>query len=233
MSDLFFCPERWETDALISTNIASHVTVKGFQGIPVDAWQLGDWEQHWTAIQSAIHMEAGWLESGGEYRFCFWLNGGENAAHDETCMLEIFGDNWENRLSFRLNREHTKPLLEKNGWLLFAIPFTAPQAADALTFRFVAAGAVCTIAGVPDMDMAACESLISDERTFDRPQRHNVVFPDGYPDAPKQNVVFQSAGHEITLSKRKLRNAAIFAGVTAGAVLLYYLTRRKKDSHTQ
>lgn len=228
MSDLFFCPERWETDPLISTNIANHVTVTGFAGKPVDAWQLSDWSGGWTAIQSDIPIEAGWLESGAQYRFCFWLNGGENARGDETCLLEIFGDAWEKRLCFPLNREQTKPLLEKNGWLLFAIPFTAPQATEKLNFRFVAANAVCTIAGIPEMDIAACESLSSDPRLFDRPQRHNLVFPNGWPDAPHTKVVLRSRGKEIALSKRKLRSAAIIAGLAGSALLLYHFTRKKK-----
>ena len=226
MFDLFFCPERWKPDE-ISSNIASQVTVSDFRGKPVEAWQIGDWSQNWSAIQSTINIEPGWLESDGDYRFCFWLNGGENVAQDETCMLEIFGDDWENRPTFRLNREHTKPLIEKNGWLLFAIPFKAPQAEKMLHFRFVAAGAVCTIAGIPDMDMAACEAIPSDVRSFDHPQRHNLVFPNGYPDAPREKVVIQSAGHEIALSKRILRNAAVVAGVMVGAVLLYHGAKKK------
>ena len=100
MRDLFFCPERWEPDPMISTNAASETRVRGFSGRTVDAWQLGDFGSDWTAITSQIPMETGWLEAGAQYRFCFWLNGGENSRGDEICMLEIYGDDWEDRLTF-------------------------------------------------------------------------------------------------------------------------------------
>ena len=121
MSDLFFFSFRWEPDSMVSTNAASLIRVRGYSGRTVDAWQLGEFGSDWTAITSRIPIEKGWLESGGQYRFCFWLNGGESICRNETCMLEIYGDAWEERLRFRLNRNYTKPLLEKNHWLLFAV----------------------------------------------------------------------------------------------------------------
>ena len=227
MTDLFFCPERWEPEAMVTTNVAELVRVRGFLGRPTDAWQLADWDGSWTAIVSKIPIEKGWLESGEKYRFCFWLNGGENERGDETCLLEIYGDSWEDRLTFRLNREHTKPILEKNGWLLFGIPFTAPEATEALTFRFVASGAVCTVAGIPDMDMSACEAITPDVRSFDRPQRHNIVFPHGWPDEQDGMVILKTRGKAVSLPRRALSIAA-----TAGAVVLtvafWRRARRKK-----
>lgn len=225
MTDLFFCPERWEPDEAVSTNIASMIKVHG-AGITGDAWQLGDWGSGWTAITSKIPIETGWLEPGAEYRFCFWLNGGENSRGDEVCTFEIFGDAWEDRLRFRLNRDHTKPLLEKNGWLLFAVPFTAPEAATALTFRFVAAGAVCTVAGIHDMNMTAAESIVPDERDLTRPQRHNIVFRNGYPDdTPK--VRLKARGRELEVSRNAVRAAAA-AGVAVGALLLLRAVRKPR-----
>ena len=229
MTDLFFCPERWETDPMVSTNIAEQVRVKGFLGKPVDAWQLADWNGSWTAIVSKIPIEKGWLESGCDYRFCFWLNGGENARADETCMLEIWGDDWEERLQFKLNREHTKPLLEKNSWLLFAVPFTAPAAAEALTFRFVVSGAVCTVAGIPAMNMSACEQLSPDVRSFDQPQRHNIVYPNGWPEEQRRKVVLKSPrGREISFSRRALGVAAAI-GAFAAVTLIYSHNRKRKS----
>jgi hypothetical protein len=136
-------------------------------------------------------------------------------------MLEIWGDDWEERLQFRLNREHTKPLLEKNGWLLFAVPFTAPAAAEALTFRFVVSGAVCTIAGIPDMNMSACEQLTPDVRNFDRPQRHNIIYPNGWPDEQNGKVVLKAPrGREISLSRRALGIAAALGAAAAVALII-------------
>lgn len=228
MSDLFFCPERWEPDAMISTNVAQRLSVKGFDGKPADAWQLADWWYNWTSIQSKIPIESGWLESGQEYRFCFWLNGGENDRYDEVCYLEIFGDNWEERLTFKLNRDFTAPVLEKNGWLLFAIPFVAPEATEVLTFRFVACGAVCTIAGIPDMNIAVCEALSPDPRSFDRPQRHNIVFPGGWEQPEQDALVVKTGKKTLHITKSTLKKAAIAVGAVAGTVLLGCLLKRKK-----
>ena len=227
MTDLFFCPERWEPDESVSTNAASPVRVRGSAGKTVDAWQLGDWSEAWTAITSRIPIEAGWLEPGAEYRFCFWLNGGENDRRDEVCELEIYGDAWEERLRFKLNREQTKPILEKNGWLLFGIPFTAPEAGEFLTFRFVAAGAVCTIAGIPDMDMAACEALPPDERSFEHPQRHNIVFPHGWPE--DDIVVLKARGKKLEIRRKTLTFGVLAAGAAIGlAALLGHRGKKRK-----
>ncbi len=228
MSDLYFCPERWEADSAITTNACVRKRVEGFSGDLTDAWQLSNQSGAWTAIISRIPIERGWLESGAEYRFCFWLNGGENAERTETCALEIYGDDWEDRLVFHLNRDRTRPLLEKNGWLLFAIPFIAPEASRALTFRFVAANAVCTIAGIPGMNMAACEGLISDERDLSRPQRHNIIYPGGYP-AREKKVVLKARGRELTVSRKTIAVLAA-AGAVLGAIAVAGLINRGKGS---
>ena len=222
MSDLFFCPERWAPDPMISSNEARKLRVRTGSGRSSDAWQIGGWNGDWTAITSQIPIEKGWLEPGEDYRLCFWLNGGESAKRDEVCMLEIFGDDWENRLQFRLNRDRTRPVMMKNNWLLYAVPFTAPEAAEALIFRFVAANAVCTVAGVPDMDMAACEALTPDERIPDEPQRHNICFPDGYPPEQKR-VVLKARGREFAVSATAVKVAAGAVCAVLGAVLLHQL----------
>lgn len=230
MRDLFFCPERWEPDPEVTSNIASHTEVQGFSGQQTECWQLGDWSCHWTAIVSAIPVEAGWLESGNEYRFCFWLNGGENSTRDEVCELEIFGDSWEDRLTFRLSRDRTKPILEKNGWLLYGIPFTAPKASRELTFRFVAAGAVCTVAGIPDLDMARCEALKGDVRDLNKPQRHNVALESGYPSDPSTVTVKTLRGRKLSLPKKALRiGAAVGAAVGAAAIVSIILKKSRVE----
>ncbi len=225
MTDLFFCPERWESDPMISGNEAEMRQVTAFSGKQTDAWQLGDWGTAWSAISSVIPVETGWLEAGAEYRFCFWLNGGENSRQDETCMLEIFGDDWENRLTFPLNRAKTKPILEKNHWLLYGIPFTAPEAVSELHFRFVAAGAVCTVAGIPDMDMSACESLTPDPPETGSPQRYNIVFASGYPEHVQRKLAH---GKSTSFPKKALCLTAAAAGIAVGSVLIYRALHEKK-----
>jgi len=228
MMDLFFCPESWELDSLISTNAASQIQVRGFSGRTAEAWQLGDWGGDWSAITTRIPLENGWLEAGQQYRFCFWLNGGENSRGDEVCCFEIYGDDSEDRLSFHLNRNRTKPVLQKNNWLLFAIPFTAPQAEEVLNFRFIASGAVCTITGIPDMNMAQCEVLTPDEPDeVQHAQRHNIVFPQGWP-AEQKNVLRKARDHGMKLSSGTLGVLAA-AGAAAGLVLLgHYIRKNKK-----
>ena len=227
MTDLFFCPERWEPDALISSNNASLITVQDHAGRSAEAWQLGDWSSGWTAIGSEIPLEAGWLESGADYRFCFWLNGGENSRGDAVCQLEIYGDAWEDRLVFRLGRGGCAPLAEQNHWLLFAIPFKAPQAASELHFRFVAAGAVCTVTGIHDMDMSRCESIVSDEPDTVHKQRHNIAFPNGWPDE-KPKVVLKARGRELSLSRTALAAGAAAAGLAIGLLAAFGYNKKKQ-----
>lgn len=229
MRDLFFLPDRWEPDPMISTNHTSLIKAKNYNGKTADAWQLGDWSSGWTAITSSVRMEQGWLEPGGEYRFCFCLNGGENSRADEVCMLEIFGDDWEDRLTFPLNRSRTKPLLEKNHWLIFAVPFKAPEAASALHFRFVAAGAVCTVAGIPEMDMSVCERMTPDEPDTSHIQRHNLYFPDGWPE--EQDTAASGAhSKKRTLARKILPLTAAVAGVTVGSLLICHLLKQRRAS---
>lgn len=227
MTDLFFCPDRWEPDPLISTNAAKSVRIRSAGCRTADAWQLGDWGSAWTAITSRIPMETGWLEAGCEYRFCFWLNGGENSRGDEVCSLEIFGDDWENRLVFPLNRDRTRPLLYKDGWLLYAVPFTAPAAAAALNFRFVAAGAVCTVAGIADMDMASCERMVSEPPESGHPMRHNIVYPGGWKTQSKRRCVLKAHGKALSAEKALLIAAAA-AGIAAGAYAVYCAARKNR-----
>ena len=226
MADLFFCPESWEPDSMISSNAAAQIQVQDYAGRTSEAWQLGDWGSNWTAITTKIPIETGWLESGSDYRFCFWLNGGENSRGDEVCMLEIFGDEWEERLCFPLNRDKTRPVMQKNHWLLFAIPFTAPKAAASLNFRFVAAGAVCTITGLHDMDMSRCEALTPDEPDTGHAQRHNIVFPHGWPNE-KPKVVLKARGRKLELSKTALAVGAAAAGLSVGLLAAYIRSKKK------
>ncbi len=73
--------------------------------------------QSWTP-ESFIETTVAELRAkvGGD-KVVLGLSGGENSRGDEICMLEIYGDDWEDRLTFRLNRDHTAPLLEKDHWL--------------------------------------------------------------------------------------------------------------------
>ncbi|MCQ2416534.1 MAG: hypothetical protein MJ071_01835 [Oscillospiraceae bacterium] len=227
MQDLFFLPDRWEPDAMISSNNTKPVKVHGYLNRTIDAWQIGSWDSRWSAIESSIPVEKGWLEPGQEYRFCFCLNGGENSEGTETCMLEIFGDDWEDRLAFPLNRSITKPILYKNHWFIYAIPFISPSATEVLHFRFVASGAVCTIGSIPEMNMSVPESLTSDEPDTTHSQRHNLFYSSGWPEGKESNTT--NNGNASPRS-RKLLKGAVAAGTAAGVLLLCHMinNRRKK-----
>ena len=229
MRDLFFLPERWEPDPMITTNHASLMKNKNYTGKTADAWQLGDWAAGWTALTASVPTEQGWLEPGGEYRFCFCLNGGENSRADEVCTLEIFGSDWEDRICFPLNRYQTKPMLEKDHWLIYAIPFTAPDKADVLHFRFVAAGAVCTVTAIPDMDMAACERLTPDEPDTSHLQRHNICYPDGWPkEQDPDGLLIRRKKHSA--ARKILGVTAAAAGIAVGSLLVCHMLKQRKGT---
>lgn len=129
------------------------------------------------------------LEPNTEYHFVFWLNGGENDRSDETCELQILftDDNvtasiqeFGNGLRFRLNRGYIKPLKKYNGWEYYDIPFTTTLA-KYTQFQFVANRAPMAV--IPAKRPDAYDDLqdLVDPYEKQRPQRHNIVFEDGWP----------------------------------------------------
>lgn len=131
------------------------------------------------------------LERNTEYHFVFWLNGGENDNSDETCMFQvIFTDNsmraseaeWEQRLCYKLNRAYIKPLKKYNGWELYDIPFTTNDC-EYTQMRFTAQRAPMAIMEAREPAFYAELEDRIDEFANRRPQRHNIIFEDGWPTA--------------------------------------------------
>lgn len=150
-----------------------------------DVLAIGDWGSNWCEITNGVAV----LEKNTEYRFVFWLNGGENDRSNEVCQLHIiFTDDpvnmpmsdWENKLCFKLNRSYIKPIKRCKGWELYSIPFTTAET-DFVQFRFVAQNAPMAVMAAESPDHY--ESLQDDFDPFEgmRPQRHNIVFEDGWP----------------------------------------------------
>lgn len=145
---------------------------------------LGAWSGEWCEIISRNLP----LVKGTKYNFVFWLNGGENDRFNERCEFHvIFTDrpedvsyrDWEQRLCYKLNRGYTKPLRKYKGWELYSIPFTVSE--EFTQLRFVAQYAPMALLHADSPEAYAGLENIPDEYEGLRPQRHNIVFEDGWP----------------------------------------------------
>ena len=98
--------------------------ISDFDGGLVECLMFGDWDTPYVrALSNALS-----LTPDTDYQFVFWLNGGENDKSSEICKLQIaFGNDWENCYTYKLNRNYIKPLLHKDGWELYSIPFHTPE----------------------------------------------------------------------------------------------------------
>lgn len=219
MKDLLFIPYDWDIDTDAHSTVASAVKVSGYDNKKIDGWQIGDWWYNWSTIYSDFHVTP-----GETYCFHFWLNGGENDKHDEICDLEIFGEDWSERQTFSLNRNHTKPVKYLNGWYLFSIVFTAPD--EFITIRFNVQKAVATIVPATVTDLEIARTLPSDPENTDKPQRKNIVFKNGWPVDPNEAKILRITlgERELTISKDHLVIGLI---VLLCAVVLLSIARRQ------
>ncbi len=217
MKPLYFNPELWKLDPQVPTSVGEQKIVSGFNGKPVSAWQIADWNYNWSVIRTNLL-----LEPNVDYNFTFWLNGGENDRYDEVCYLEIFSDSWDERETFPLKRDLTKPLKYKNGWYLFSIPFTAPEN-EHVTLRFTAASAITTIA--PAEHVEAYSKLESDVIPPDMKQRHNIVFENGWPEEPKPKKRFSNCTKSKCHTKfKQMKQVLLLLTAVIGVVLLIQKT---------
>lgn len=233
MNYIFFNPRNWSFDQMQNNNQhsfgygrnngfsqsfpAERSFINDFDGSLVESLMFGDWN---TSYARAVSKELSLLPDT-EYCFVFWLNGGENDKNSEVCRLQIsFGGNWEDCYTYKLNRNYIKPVLHKDGWELYSIPFRTPVAYTPAGFGTVSSGlgaaatdsvsgsvasaapqssnsdtapTVATylafIAGNAPMAVKPAKELefytdwedAPDEFANERPQRHNLVFADGWP----------------------------------------------------
>ena len=171
---LYFNPRDW---ALVSDAPGYRSFMEGPDGELSESFMIGDWGWNWTEIASQMLT----LEKHTKYEFVFWLNGGENDQNNETCQFAVlFDGDYDGRLIYNLNRNYIKPLKKVYGWELYCIPFTTGDN-ETTQLRFMAMRAYMTVmsAGDPEgyADLADCLDEFEDKR----PQRHNVVFNDGWP----------------------------------------------------
>lgn len=177
--NLFFNPREWSFDKKCEKKIGERCFIEDSYGELVEAYCIGDWNWNWTQIVSKPYA----LEKNCDYAFTFWLNGGENDRNDEICQLKIFFDeDAENCNIYKLNRNYIKPKKHIDGWYLFEIPFSTRDN-DVTRFMFISMRAPMAIKAAKRVeDYADLESTPIDP---DKPQRHNIVFQNGW-EAPKK-----------------------------------------------
>lgn len=146
------------------------------------------------------------LEANTEYHLLFWLNGGENDRGDETCELEIFSLNYNqekytNRICCRLNRNNIAPLKKYKGWEYYAIPFRT-DSLGYVKLRFVADRAPMAIMAAEAPEAYVDMPDVPDPFEGKRPQRHNIFFPDGWPqDSWYSTQALKNSNPEFSASK--------------------------------
>lgn len=177
VTHLYFNAREWSFNKDCSNNKGIRTFIQGPDGLVAEAYMIGDWGWNWTEIQSKTLI----LEKNMLHTFVFWLNGGENDCNNEVCRFEvIFNNDYENRYTFNLNRNFIRPLKKVNGWELYEIPFLTGDN-EYTQLRFVAQRAYMTVLAAKDPAAYAELSDTVDEFEGERPQRHNIVFDDGYP----------------------------------------------------
>lgn len=174
---LYFSAREWGFNKDCSNNVGYRSFMQGPDGVVAEAFMIGDWGWNWTEITSKTLI----LQKNTLHTFVFWLNGGENDSNNETCRFEvIFNNDYENRYTYNLNRNFIRPLRKINGWELYEIPFMTADN-EYTQLRFVAQRAYMTVLAAKDPEAYAELSDVLDEFEGERPQRHNIVFDDGFP----------------------------------------------------
>lgn len=152
----------------------------------VEVLSVGTWDWDYHSYVTNGFQE---LMPNTEYHFVFWLNGGENDRSNETCQLQILftDDNitasnreFAQGMCFRLNRGYIKPLKKYKGWEYYDIPFTTTQARYT-QFQFVADRAPMALMDAGEPDLYRDLQDVPDPYEKRRPQRHNIIFEDGWP----------------------------------------------------
>lgn len=149
-------------------------------GTLTEALMLGNWDDREKVARSKDFT----LSPLTEYHFIFWLNGGENEKGDETCLFKVtfMGDDGNSRI-YKLNRNFIHPLLHQKGWELYELPFVTPDVQDGVTVTFSFVAGKAPMAVLPAREPSAYLDLKDEPDEYEdyRPQRHNLVFKDGWP----------------------------------------------------
>ncbi|MCD7786017.1 MAG: RRXRR domain-containing protein [Oscillospiraceae bacterium] len=189
---IFFDPRKWIPNPDSNdSNVVERYFIKSPIGNGMtEVITLGNWMYNWSEIMPKDFIA---VKPNTDYEFVFWANGGENDrgdASNEICQCHVLfptvtenGEllsGYDDKLVFKLNRDFIEPLKHHNGWLLFSIPIHTGDS-ELMQIRFVSMGAPFTV-----MHADKPEAYADLEENFDpyadkRPQRHNIVFKDGFP----------------------------------------------------
>lgn len=195
MNYIYFKPREWHSNGSDSVRqnifFESGASVErsftsGFDGGLVETVMIGGWNTARAEIVSKIYS----LMPDTDYCFVFWLNGGENDKQSEICQLRIAFSGYSDCCNvYKLNRNFIRPLLHHQGWELYSIPFKTPEAASAAVevpvintqLSFLSGNAPMAIQAAEEPDYYKDWVDEPDEFAGQRPQRHNIVFEDGWP----------------------------------------------------
>lgn len=189
MNYIYFNPREWSLTA--QAGQAERSFINDFDGSLVESIIFGGWTTNYIKVVSKHILFA----PDTDYCFVFWLNGGENEKGSEICQLQIiFFQNQDDCYIYKLNRNYIKPLLHKQGWELYSISFHTPGIPDSLSdavpgtsvavdaqFAFVSGFAPMAVKPAKEPDFYKDWKDEPDEFTDWRPQRHNIIFEDGWP----------------------------------------------------
>jgi hypothetical protein len=130
-----FEPRKWKTNPDVKKSSKSNrVFFTAENGELRELWQLGDWNWNWSEI---ITPELK-LDNYTDYRVIFWLKNEANYDRNSVCRFEItFDGDYNDRSIYNLSPGFVEPLLTKDGWKLFCIPFNT-GGSESCTLRFVA-----------------------------------------------------------------------------------------------
>ena len=169
-----FNPREW-TFHKMHKSIGGRSFITDFMGNLTEAYSLGNWHKQKTEIQSPEFL----LDKNTHHTFSFWLNGGENDRFQEVCELDIiFDGDWDNRYTYKLNRNYIRYEKYYKGWYLYEIPFTTLDNEHTM-LQFVSMDAPCAI--LPAWEKSFYDNLEHEEPNTTVPQRPNLVFPESYP----------------------------------------------------
>ncbi len=174
---LYFNARDWKFNRDCSQNVGGRSFMEGPDKGLAEAYMIGDWQYNWTEIVSETLM----LPKFTDCSLTFWLNGGENDRNDEVCRFEVILNNdYEQRYTYNLNRNYIQPLKKLNGWELYEIPFQTRDN-EYTQLKFVAQRAYMTVMTAKDASEYAQFEDNPDPFESERPQRHNLIFDDGFP----------------------------------------------------
>lgn len=175
---LFFNAREWSFNKdCQKSNVGNRSFMQGPDGNLAEAYTIGNWGYNWTEIVTKQLI----LPKNTTHTFTFWLNGGENDKNDEVCrFVVIYNNDCDNCYTYNLNRNFIKPIKKVNGWELYEIPFITGDN-EYTQLKFAAMRAYMTVLSAKPAEAYADLPDTVDEFESERPQRHNIVFADGWP----------------------------------------------------